>query len=341
MWSALTSLLITSTLALRALAETWSIDATYIGQDFLNAWSFENITDPTGGRVTYVDQATALADNLTYVTDDTLIMRCDYTTVLTSDDPGRNSVRIKSNAQYNYHVTVHMPQGCATWPAAWETNDSDWPTAGEVDVVSARVLHGTPYATNKYTLSNLLDDAMLIEGVNSVTPNTISLHVGSTCAMPDSLNETGTPGSTDCDTYTDNNSGCSVQNPTDNSFGPDFNEAGGGWYAMERTADWVNVWFWTRDATDVPSDVSSGADSIDTSNWGTPIAYFPNTDCDIDSVFAANNIIFDLTLCGDWAGVASIYEAAGCSGTCDDFVNENPSAFSEAYWDVASVLVYT
>ncbi|KAF9817473.1 hypothetical protein IEO21_03430 [Rhodonia placenta] len=307
-----------SALALEGLAATYNIDATYIGTDFLNSWTHETLVDPTGGRVTYVDQATALADNLTYANGDTLIMRCDDTTVLSADGPGRNSVRIKSNAQYTTHVTIfdirHMPQGCATWPAAWETDDTDWPDAGEVDV---------------------------IEGVNDQTPNTISVHVGSTCSMPSSRDESGTPGSNNCDVNTDGNSGCGVSNPTDNSYGPDFNSAGGGWYAMERTSSVINVWFWTRTNGGVPSDVSSAASSIDTSNWGQPVGYFPNTDCDIGSVFGANNIIFDLTLCGSWAGLSSVYSAAGCPGDCVDYVNNNPSAFSEAYWDVASVNVYT
>jgi len=318
MRSTVSSLFFLSTFAFEALAATYNIDATYIGTDFLSAWSHESISDPTGGRVNYVDQATALSDNLTYASGDTLIMRADDTTVLSSDGPGRNSVRLKSNAQYNYHTVVfdirHMPQGCATWPAAWETNDSDWPDAGEVDI---------------------------IEGVNDVTPNTISLHVGSTCSMPTSRAETGTPGSNNCDVNTDGNSGCGVSNPTSNSYGPDFNSAGGGWYAMERTSTEVNVWFWSRTDSSVPSDLSSGASSIDTSNWGTPVGYFPNTDCDIDSVFAANNIIFDLTFCGSWAGISSVYSDAGCPGDCVDYVNSNPSAFSDAYWDVASVLVYT
>ena len=56
----------------------------------------------------YVSQSTALADNLTYVSSDTLIMRVDDTTTLSSSGAGRNSVRIKSNAQYDYHVVVYV-----------------------------------------------------------------------------------------------------------------------------------------------------------------------------------------------------------------------------------------
>ena len=76
-----------------------------------------------------------------------------------------------------------------------------------------------------------------------------------------------TPQTLDCDVNTDGNDGCGVQNPTSNSFGPDFNSAGGGWYAMERTSTSVKVWFWSRTSSSVPSDVSSGASSVDTDNW--------------------------------------------------------------------------
>ena len=122
--------------------------------------------------------------------------------------------------------------------------------------------------------------------------------------------------STDCDVNTDGNSGCAVQAPTDDSYGPDFNSAGGGYYTMERTGDYINVWFWSRTDGTVPLDVLANTGSVDTSNWvcfavffwhgsvtdipslqGTPVANFPDTSCDIDSVFGANNIIFDLTLC--------------------------------------------
>ncbi|GBE78490.1 hypothetical protein SCP_0113790 [Sparassis crispa] len=160
--------------------------------------------------------------------------------------------------------------------------------------------------------------------------------------MPETRTMLGTATANNCDVNTDGNSGCGVQNPSSNSFGPDFNSAGGGWYAMERTNSYIQVWFWSRTDGSVPSQVSSGAvSSIDTSTWGEPTALFPDTSCDIADSFGPNNIIFDLTLCGSWAGIASVYSDAGCSSDCVDYVNNNPSAFTNAYWDVAGVYVYT
>ena len=59
-------------------------------------------------RRNYVDQATALAQNLTYASGDTLILRADDTTVLSASGPGRNSVRLMSNNVYSTHVTVYV-----------------------------------------------------------------------------------------------------------------------------------------------------------------------------------------------------------------------------------------
>lgn len=90
---------------------------------------------------------------------------------------------------------------------------------------------------------------------------------------------------------------------------------------------------------------------------GTPIAYFPDTSCDIGKVFSENNIIIDLTFCGNWAGDA--FDRSGCGSNCTrqsfspaldtyhdpyrpiEYVDENPSAFSEAYWDFAALRVYS
>ncbi|OJA16778.1 hypothetical protein AZE42_03308 [Rhizopogon vesiculosus] len=301
-----------------ALAGTYVLSENIVGEGFYNSFNFEAIPDPTNGRVTYVDQATAQSLNLTYATTDTFIMRADDTTVLTSTDPGRNSVRIRSNNQYTTHVAVfdmqHMPEGCGTWPAVWETDESNWPDGGEVDIV---------------------------EGVNNVEPNQSTLHTSPNCSMPASTTQLGTAVYTDCDTTANGNAGCGVQLTEDyNSFGPGFNSVGGGWYAMERTNDYIKVWFWERDDESAPFDATSGAGTIDTDNWGTPAANFPNTDCDLETHFDANNIIINLTFCGDWAGNSAVYAASGCPSDCVDYVDDNPTAFTNAYFEFSSINVY-
>lgn len=77
---------------------------------------------------------------------------------------------------------------------------------------------------------------------------------------------TGTATGNNCDVNTSGNTGCGVQAPSANSYGPSFNAAGGGFYAMERTTSFVKVWFWTRNGN-VPSDVKSGGSTVNTDAW--------------------------------------------------------------------------
>ena len=70
-----------------------------------------------------------------------------------------------------------------------------------------------------------------------------------------------------CDTSVNGNAGCGVKSSASNSYGPAFNSAGGGFYAMERTDAFIKVWFWTRNAGNIPSDVKNGATSVNTDNW--------------------------------------------------------------------------
>ncbi|KAF8193714.1 laminarinase [Pholiota molesta] len=306
------SLLATTT---PALAATYSLTDNVVGSAFYSYFQWENIGDPTNGRVTYVDQATSISQNLTFASSDSFILRTDFKTVLSASGPGRNSVRMKSSKTYTTHAAVfdvrHMPQGCGTWPAIWETKESNWPAGGEVDI---------------------------LEGVNDVSPNQATLHTSPGCTMPASRAETGNPVLLDCNTAVNGNAGCGVQFPTTTSYGPSFNSNGGGWFAIERTASFIYVWFWPRNSGSVPSDVRSGASQAVTDNWGTPTAAFPNTDCNISQFFQENNIIINLTLCGDWAG--TVYAQDGCPGACVDYVNNNPSAFTNAYFDFAAVRVY-
>ncbi|KAG2357156.1 glycoside hydrolase family 16 protein [Suillus spraguei] len=303
-----------------APAVTMTFGATYqrssqlAGQSFLDAFTFQAIADPTNGRVTYVDQSTAEADGLVSVANNKLTLRADYTTTLSSSGPGRNSFRIQSNSQYETHVAIfdieHMPQGCGTWPAILGAN---WPNEGEVDIV---------------------------EGVNDQTPDTCTLHTSAGCTMPSSRPMTGTADGTDCDAYDNDNSGCGVSLDDSKSYGPQFNSNGGGWYAIERSSSYISIFFWERTSDSVPSDVKSPGSSVDTSNWGTPAAYFPDTDCDFSTHFGPHNIIINLTFCGDWAGSSSVYAASGCPSTCVDYVNNNPSAFKNAYFEFNSLNIY-
>ncbi|KXN87772.1 putative glycosidase C21B10.07 [Leucoagaricus sp. SymC.cos] len=298
-----------------ALGATYSQTASHSGSGFLSAFSYEAIADPTHGRVNYVNAQTARAQNLTFVSGDHFVLRADFKTKLSSSGPGRNSVRLISNQQYATSVMVfnirHMPQGCGTWPAVW-TVGADWPNNGEIDI---------------------------LEGVNDQGPNQSTLHTTSGCTMPASRSETGTPSGNNCDTAATNNAGCGVRMNDARSYGPALNNNGGGFYAIERTNSFIKIWFFPRGGS-IPSDVANGSGSVNTANWGTPTAYFPSTSCPISSKFGPQNIVINLTFCGDWAGQSSIYDASGCPSTCVDFVNNNPSAFTNAYFDFQWLKIY-
>ncbi|KAF8069103.1 laminarinase [Lyophyllum atratum] len=300
----------------RVIGATYGQTDSISGSGFLNAFSVQNIADPTHGRVNYVSASTAASENLTFSSGDHFVLRADFKKTLSASGPGRDSVRIQSNKQYRTSVTVfnvrHMPQGCGTWPALW-TVGGNWPTQGEIDI---------------------------LEGVNDQGTNAATLHTNAGCTMPASRAQTGTTTGTNCDSAATGNAGCGVKFTDARSYGPTFNNNGGGWYAMERTTSFIKVWFWTRSATNVPADVKNGATSVNTGNWGTPVAYFPNTSCDIATHFGAHNIVINckLTFCGDWAG--NVYGSSGCPSSCVDFVNNNPSAFSNAYFDFQWLKIY-
>ena len=145
---------------------------------------------------------------------------------------------ILSLAIHSFDVR-HMPQGCATWPAIWETGLDDWPNQGELDI---------------------------LEGVNDVTPNAISIHTSLGCSVSDPRDQTGATQGTECGTHSDDDPGCAVMDPNENSYGPPFNKNGGGWYAIERTDSFIKAWFWPRNVSP-PDDVRNGNDQINTDSW--------------------------------------------------------------------------
>jgi hypothetical protein len=45
---------------------------------------------------------------------------------------------------------------------------------------------------------------------------------------------------------------------------------------------------------------ATSTSSIDISEWGQPSASYPATNCNIPQFFSAQQLVFDITLCGVW-----------------------------------------
>ncbi|KAI0744178.1 concanavalin A-like lectin/glucanase domain-containing protein [Daedaleopsis nitida] len=315
----------------RPASARFTLAESYIGQDFLDPknWNWWTDVDPTEGRVDYVDRETALARNLTFVSNGKFFMRADDTNIVPPNARGRASIRINSTVAYDESIIVldvqHMPAGCATWPAFWTLSEKGtWPDGGEVDI---------------------------LEGVNLATQNSATLHTDPNCTanIPSRV-----PVFDNCESNHTFNQGCGVAMSKPASYGAPFNEAGGGYFAILRTkhaleGPQVRVWFWSRADPRVPREIKyapkpgffTGQPSIyPTPLWGLPEADFPlREQCEYDSHFDPHLLTFDLTFCGQWAG--EVYATSGCPSNCIDYVDNNPQAFSEAYWEINSLRVYT
>ncbi|KAH9165476.1 concanavalin A-like lectin/glucanase domain-containing protein [Lactarius sanguifluus] len=159
----------------------------------------------------------------------------------------------------------------------------------------------------------------IIEGVNLNTHNQATLHTTPNCTMSPRLTA-----DSNCDTAANFNAGCGViftdPLPSCTSYGAPFNRAGGGYFVMYKGRDSVKVWFYPRVGY-VPKVIRDGAKAVRPDiTWGLPAANFPFFSPPFDGVWPTSG-------CG--------------TGTCPDFVNNNPSAFAEAYWEINSLRVYT
>lgn len=151
----------------------------------------------------YIDSQAAQASNLTFASETSAVIRVDTNTA--NQTTGRNSVRITSNKQYDNGLfifdIVHSPYGCATWPALWLTDPSNWPANGEIDVLESN---------NKGTHGN-----------------SMTLHTSSGCNMNVKRKESGTVHYTECLNTANDNAGCGVAGKSD-TYGEEFNNNGGG-----------------------------------------------------------------------------------------------------------------
>jgi len=173
----------------------------------------------------------------------------------------------------------------------------------------------------------------------------MTLHTGPGCAIgPDVSQFSGSVVTPNCDVAAEGqaaNVGCSIKDSSPQSYGAGLNEAGGAIFATEFNSAGISVWRFERGSA--PADVLG--DAPDPTTWGTPNAKFAGA-CDIDQMFAEQQIIIDTTFCGDWAGAETVWSntstgsCASKAPTCIDWVRDNPQAFTDAYWEIAALKVY-
>ncbi|EPQ26101.1 uncharacterized protein PFL1_06309 [Pseudozyma flocculosa PF-1] len=325
--SCLVALLLPS-LAVVASARNFTLREDLSGNDFFEAFNWWSYDDPTLGAVDYVTQDRAKSAGLSFVNErGHFVMKADSNTVIRRLGEARQSVRIHSKRKMGDGILVArfhwMPQGCGTWPAFWTCTTDRWPAGGEIDILEGANDQGPRNLASLHTLHGC-----------HITPGTSELH-------------TGVTDKSDCSYQP----GCSVRFSEDNTFGPGFNQNGGGWYAMRRDTraggEGISVWFWpaTTPISSLPAAVAAGADGSapkyvvtnanatgadrsELDKWGQPAAFFPNIAnataspaaltgssdegvCQMENYFEEHEIIINLTFCGDWAG--ETFGTSGCA----------------------------
>ncbi|EMD00288.1 glycoside hydrolase family 16 protein, partial [Baudoinia panamericana UAMH 10762] len=309
----------------------FSLVADYSGSNFFSGFTAFTGADPTVGTVQYVGLEYAASKSYAgYIFNEAtnstnVYIGADFDTVTAN----RPSVRLTSKQTFEVGTivafdTVHVPTGFGVWPALWmlSSNNETWPVGGEIDVV---------------------------EFVHNSTVNAATLHTAPACTVSNSTSAfQGMLQNADCNSGQAAN-GCSVQAQGQNvidgktmaTAGKPFNDQQGGVYVMAWLETGISVYLFGR--SQLPSDLAS--DKPDPASWtAKPMAQFSGSGCDYTKSFQSLAIITDLTFCGQWAGnVWASSGAAAATGvaTCAAYVQNNPSAFKDAYFELASIKVYS
>ena len=163
----------------------------------------------------------------------------------------------------------------------------------------------------------------------------MTLHTGSSCSISSS-SMLGHILTDNCDVSNGDNTGCAISSPDSATYGSGFNAGNGGIFATLFTESSILVWFWPRST--IPFDLTNN--TPDPASWPTPLANFSGS-CDFGTSFGPQNLVFDTTFCGDWAG--STWSSSDCAAkapTCEEFVANNSQAFDQTYWSINGLKVF-
>ncbi|GAA5881480.1 hypothetical protein JCM16303_005671 [Sporobolomyces ruberrimus] len=290
------------------------------GQTFFDGWEFYGHYDNlTNGDVNFVNQSAS--SPLAYINEaGNAVIKVSQEEVLYPNK--RDSVRIQTEAAYDIGSVwtfdvAHVPSGCSVWGALW-SQGLNWPQGGEIDT---------------------------FETVNLMEYNQMALHTTADCKAENSSSSveyTAQLLGDNCDKDVNFNAGCNALDSSKTSAGQALAANGGGMWATEYASTGIKIWHFERSA--VPSELSSNASSIDPTSWGTPTYFVPSSSCNTESHFAAQHLVIDITLCGDWAGSNATLEATGCALTtqplCYTQYVLNASNYDNAFFELPSVRVY-
>jgi len=97
----------------------------------------------------------------------------------------------------------------------------------------------------------------------------------------------------------------------------------------------IQIWFFPRGT--IPADLSTNSPNPD--GWGAPSADYPQSSCDTSKFFSPQHLILDITLCGNFAGAADVFQQT-CSGVCTDLI-KTPTNYNTAYFEIAYIRHFT
>ncbi|KDR67418.1 hypothetical protein GALMADRAFT_258371 [Galerina marginata CBS 339.88] len=304
-------------------AQQMQLARNYSGTAFFDLWNYKVGNDATNfwgdpanqGVVNFTDQAFALDQKLLFVNPaGNVVMRADnFTSGAGNASYVRNSVQVLSKDPITpgslvIMDAVHMPFGCAVWPAFWMNGGANWPKLGEIDIV---------------------------ENVNLATSNAYSLHTEQGCMASHQDAMTGNLVHTDCFNQTDFDTGCKVQD-SDLSYGSGFANNGGGAFAFLWNDDGMKIWFFPRPT--VPADLSTATPNP--ANWGTPTAFYSSATCDTTKFFGPQTMILEIDVCGNFAVDDFSSTCSAVAAQCTDVV-PNPAAFDNAYFEIRYLTVFS